>query len=75
MQLTESQRLRVLGLAREIARTEIERIFYTLIKYLPEKVYKDGDRKSGIFTGQAKVEFGLHVEMWTKRITEIIEVE
>ena len=73
MQPTESQRLRVLGLAREIAQIETEQIFSG--EDMLEKVYADEDSTYRKFTRKAKKVYDDYIEIWTKRLTEIIEVE
>lgn len=73
MQPTESQEKRVLGLAREIALMETKQIFAG--DDMLEKVYVDEDPDARKFTRRAKKVYNDYLGIWTKRLTEIIEVE
>lgn len=69
---TESQRLRALGLAREIAHMEVEQILSPSGDL--SEVYTSGEVDYTRMTNKATKLYTEHLAIWNKRLTELIEV-
>ena len=70
--MTESQKLRVKGLAREIAHMETEQLLAPNGEL--EKVYLEGQVDYTRMTKRAKKQYVEFREIWEKRLAELIEV-
>ena len=70
--MTESQKLRVKGLSREIARMETEQLLAPNGEL--EKVYLEGQVEYARMTKRAKKQYVEFYEIWEKRLSELIEV-
>lgn len=70
--MTESQKLRVTGIAREIAHMETEALLAPNGEL--EKVYLEGQVDYTRMTKRAKKQYIEFREIWGKRLAELIEV-
>ena len=70
--MTESQKLRVKGLAREIAHMETEQLLAPNGEL--GKVYLEGPVDYTRMTKRAKKQYVEFREIWEKRLSELIEV-
>ena len=70
--MTESQKLRVKGLAREIAHMETEALLAPNGEL--GKVYLEGQVDYDRMTKRAKKQYVEFREIWEKRLSELIEV-
>ena len=70
--MTESQKLRVTGLAREIAHMETEALLAPNGEL--EKVYLEWQVEYARMTKRAKKQYVEFSKIWEKRLAELIEV-
>lgn len=70
--MTESQKLRVTGLAREIVHMETEALLAPNGEL--GKVYLEGQVDYTRMTKRAKKQYAEFREIWEKRLSELIEV-